>query len=101
MAGTIAECSRALVRNHSEWAVPSSNPGEGCYGDDELIGSRIASFPHMAINNWVANITTLDNMQDIYQKYSLHHSGTCRQKTSIGPPSCGVLKNQVYAQWDL
>ena len=35
-AGTVAEWSRALVRNHSEWTVLSSNPGEGYYGDDKL-----------------------------------------------------------------
>ena len=47
--GTVAEWSRALVQNHLEWTVPSSNPGEGCYGDGELSGSGIALFPHMAI----------------------------------------------------
>ena len=50
-AGTVAEWYRALVQNPSEWTVPSSNPSESCYGDGELSGSRIALFPHMAINN--------------------------------------------------
>ena len=50
-AGTVAKWSRALIQSHSEWTVQSLNPGEGCYGDGELSGSRIALFLHMAINN--------------------------------------------------
>ena len=50
-AGTVAEWSRVLVQNYSEWMVPTSNPGEGCYGDGESSGSCIALFPHMAKSN--------------------------------------------------
>ena len=43
--GTVAERSRALTlltpRNRSEWTVPSSNPGEGCYGEDRTKSSCI------------------------------------------------------------
>ena len=32
-AGIVAEWSRASVQSHLEWAVLSSNPGKGCYGE--------------------------------------------------------------------
>ena len=41
LSGTVAEWSRALVRNHTEWTVPSSNRGKGCYGDGKLSESHI------------------------------------------------------------
>ena len=54
-AGIVVEWSRALVQNHLDWKVSSSNPGEGCYGDGELSGSRFSSFLHMAINSYVTS----------------------------------------------
>ena len=41
--GIVAERSRALVRNHLEWMVPSSNPGKGRYGNGELSVTRTDS----------------------------------------------------------
>ena len=36
MAGIVAWWSRAFAQSHSEWMVPSMNPGKGCYGDGKL-----------------------------------------------------------------
>ena len=44
LAGIVAEWSRALAWSHSEGTVPSSNPGEGCYGDGELSVTHIDGY---------------------------------------------------------
>ena len=44
LVGIVAEWSRALVQSHLEWTVPSLNPGEICYGYDELSERPIVAF---------------------------------------------------------
>ena len=50
-AGIIAKLSIALSRSHSEWTVPSSNPGEDCYWDGELRVIHIDGYVTSDIND--------------------------------------------------